>query len=206
MPGRLPGPGSSSPSRPADNEQPSTLQTGGRPPGSHHMVPLTPSSCNLPCAPRSMAGSPHHPKGPERPGLFPEAAQLAGNGGPLASWLPADPMVPGESLPTPHLTCPAHLPCICPSSPPPRSPAPPPACSPALLTCPPTCPPHLPCSWPSPPCSPALLTCPHLLSGHAAWGLPPVLSAASHPPKSHPSYLPWTHLSWLIFNNVEISM
>ena len=67
-------------------------------------------------------------------------------------------------------------------------------CSPVL---------HLPCPCPARlPSSTAL----HLLSGHTAWGLLPALSAASHSPKSHPSYLPWTHLSWLIFNNVEISM
>lgn len=48
---------------------------------------------------------------------------------------------------------------------------------------------------PAPPSSPAGRPLPR----PPAW-------AASHAQKSHPSYLPWTHLSWLIFNNVEISL
>lgn len=51
-----------------------------------------------------------------------------------------------------------------------------------------------------PPCSPAGRP-----PSPTRPGLPPALAAA-HPQKSHPSYLPWTHLSWLIFNNVEISL
>lgn len=82
---------------------------------SHHALLLVPSSQSPPCSPRSLAGSPHCARGPERRGLFAEAVQPVGNGGHAAPWLLAAPLMPRGHLPSPtrpHSPCTCHAPAL----------------------------------------------------------------------------------------------